>query len=59
MQLLKLRKVCLENLIKSSNVFILLQEPSTINSKDIWQIDEVPDNNVNIPDQVDKRPQPE
>ncbi|CAF3714068.1 unnamed protein product [Rotaria sordida] len=32
---------------------------STVNSKDIWQIDEVPDNNIQIQDQVDKRPQPE
>ena len=28
-------------------------------SKDIWHIDEVPDNNVKIADDVDKRPQPE
>ncbi|CAF0826281.1 unnamed protein product [Rotaria sordida] len=36
-----------------------LKKPSTVNSKDIWQIDEVPDNNIQIQDQVDKRPQPE
>ncbi|CAF3442966.1 unnamed protein product [Rotaria sp. Silwood1] len=35
------------------------KKTSTVNSKDIWQIDEVPDNNVQLQDQVDKRPQPE
>ncbi|CAF5046068.1 unnamed protein product [Rotaria magnacalcarata] len=35
------------------------QEPSNVKSKDIWQIDEVPDSNVKVADEVDKRPQPE
>ncbi|CAF3017299.1 unnamed protein product [Rotaria sp. Silwood2] len=35
------------------------KKPPTVNSKDIWQIDEVPDNSVRIQDEVDKRPQPE
>ncbi len=36
-----------------------LSESSTIVSKDIWHIDEVPDSNVKTHDEVDKRPQPE
>lgn len=38
---------------------MLLQESSVANPKDIWQIDEVPDNNVQTHDTVDQRPQPE
>ncbi|CAF1226366.1 unnamed protein product [Adineta steineri] len=36
-----------------------IKKPSTVNSKDIWQIDEVPNNNVKTHDEVDQRPQPE
>ena len=35
------------------------EEHSTVNSKDIWQAEEVPESNVQILDEVDKRPQPE
>jgi len=59
MQLLQQEKVCLENRIKSKKVFMFFQEPSAVISKDIWQIDEVPDKDVEIHDEVDQRPQPE
>jgi hypothetical protein len=35
------------------------KKPSTVNSKDIWHIDEVPDSEMKTQDEVDKRPQPE
>lgn len=37
----------------------VLEEPPTINSKDIWHVDEVPDSGTKIADQMDRRPQPE
>jgi hypothetical protein len=38
---------------------MFFQEPSAVISKDIWQIDEVPDKDMKIHDEVDQRPQPE
>jgi len=39
---------------------VVAEAPSApTQSKDIWSIDEVPTNNIQVTDEVDKRPQPE
>lgn len=43
----------------SSNDFNDHLEVPAPPSKDIWSLDEVPDSNVKVPDEVDQRPQPE
>ena len=37
----------------------VFEEPPTVNAKDIWQLDEVPESGTKIVDQMDRRIQPE
>lgn len=56
---LPLQKVHSINFVHFENDLDFPLEAPVAPSKDIWNIDEVPDSTVKIPDEVDRRPQPE